>query len=79
MFISYDCSELIKELKMDIEEFGGNTIVAAWINQDGLCTNYDFIEEEMPIQKSEIAKGEFITKMTMNDLLVILEKQNEII
>ena len=28
--ISYECAELIKELKQDIEEFGGDTIVVVW-------------------------------------------------
>lgn len=28
--ISYECSDLIKELKKDIAEFGGDKIVAVW-------------------------------------------------
>ena len=80
--ISYECTELIKELKQDIEEFGGHTVVAVWCKEyEGVTiyTKYDFIEEEMPIQESEIDDGEYIKKMTMSALLMILEKQNEIL
>lgn len=80
--ISYECTDLIEELKQDIDEFGGHTIVAVWCKEcEGVIiyTNYDFIEEEMPIQKSEIDDGEYIKKMTMTALLIVLEKQNEIL
>lgn len=80
--ISYECSELISELKQDIAEFGGDKVVAAWCKEyEGVViyTNYDFVESEMPLNKSEIKDGEFIKKMTMSALLVILEKQNKVI
>ena len=44
--ISYDCSDLIEELRDDIEEFGGDTVVNVWCREDQgvtLYTNYDFI------------------------------------
>ena len=44
--ISFECSELIDELKSDIEEFGGDKIVAAWCKDTHgvtLYVNYDFI------------------------------------
>lgn len=80
--ISYECSELIEELKQDIEEFGGDTIVTVWCKEnDGLIfyTNYDFIDEEEPITEKELQNEEFIKQMTMTTLLILLEEQNEII
>lgn len=80
--ISYECTDLIEELKQDIIEFGGDTIIAVWCKEyDGVIiyTNYDFIEEKMPLEKSELKDGEFIKKMTMSALLIVLEKQNEIL
>lgn len=79
--ISYECSELIKELKNDIKEFGGNKTIATWCKEYKgviIYTNYDFIDEDYPLQKSELKDGEFIKQMTMNALLIILEKQNSI-
>ena len=79
--ISYECSELIEELKQDITEFGGDKIVAVWCKEyEGVIiyTNYDFIEEDHPLQKSELKDGEFLKQMTMSALLIVLEKQNEI-
>ncbi len=80
--ISFECSELIEELKADISEFGGDKIVAVWCKDNSgvtLYTNYDFIDEEEPITESELKDDEYIQKMTMSALLVLLEKQNEIL
>lgn len=80
--ISYECSELIEELKQDIEEFGGDEVVAVWCKEYKgviIYTNYDFIVNEAPIMNEELKDGEFIKQMTMSALLVVLEKQNEII
>lgn len=80
--ISFECSELIDELKTDILEFGGDTVVAVWCkNNSGvtLYTNYDFIDEDQPITEKELDKDEYIQKMTMSALLILLEKQNEIL
>ncbi len=80
--ISYECSELIAELKEDIAEFGGNKIVAVWckdIHWSTIYTNYDFAEDEHPIKKSELKEGEYIQKMTMSALLILLEKQNSVL
>lgn len=79
--IRYDCTDLIEELRKDIEEFGGHTIVNVWCREhDGviLYVNYDFICEENPINKSELIDNELIKRMTMTALLAVLEKQNEI-
>lgn len=80
--ISYECSDLIQELKLDIQEFGGHTIVNVWckdVQGVTIYTNYDFIDPDYPIKDSEIMEGEYITKMTMTALLILLEKQNEIL
>ena len=80
--ISFECSELIEELKEDIAEFGGDKIVAVWCKESAdvtLYTNYDFIEKEEPIGTSELHHDEYIQEMTMTALLTLLEKQNEII
>lgn len=79
--ISYDSSLLIDELRQDIAEFGGNTKVAVWLKKirgATFCTNYDFLEESMPITKAELEDDEFITTMTMSALLTLLEKQDKI-
>ena len=80
--ISYECSELIEELKEDIAEFGGDTIVAVWcMDSSGVTiyTNYDFIEEEESIAETELKENEYLQKMTMSALQILLEKQNEIL
>lgn len=80
--ISFECSELIDELKTDILEFGGDTVVAVWCKDNSgvtIYTNYDFIDEEQPITEKDLDKDEYIEKMTMSALLVLLEKQNEIL
>lgn len=80
--ISYECSELIEELKEDIVEFGGDTVVAVWCKDNSgvtLYTNYDFIDKEQPITEKEVDDDEYIQKMTMSALLILLEKQNEIL
>lgn len=80
--ISFECSELIEELKADIAEFGGDQMVAVWCKDNfgvTIYTNYDFVEEEEPIRESELQDGEYIQEMTMSALLILMEKQNEVI
>lgn len=80
--ISYESADLIEELKEDIEEFGGHTVVAVWCKEEQgveLYVNYDFIEPESPITAAELKEGEYLKKMSMTALLMLLEKQNEII
>ena len=77
--VSYESSELIADLKQDILEFGNNHIVAVWYKEiEGVTiyTNYDFIDEDSPIDQSELQEGEKIKPMTMGALLVALEQQN---
>lgn len=80
--IIYESSELIADLKQDILEFGNDYIVAVWYKEiDGVTvyTNYDFINEDSPIDQSELQDGEKIKPMTMGALLVTLEHQNSML
>lgn len=77
--IIYESSELIADLKQDILEFGNDYIVAVWYKEiDGVTvyTNYDFINEDSPIDQSELQDGEKIKPMTIGALLTALEQQN---
>ena len=63
-------------------EFGGDQMVAVWCKDNfgvTIYTNYDFVEEEEPIRESELQDGEYIQQMTMSALLILMEKQNEVI
>ena len=77
--IIYESLELIADLEQDILEFGNDYIVAVWYKEiDGVTiyTNYDFINEDSPIDQSELQEGEKIKPMTMGALLVALEQQS---
>ena len=79
--IIYESLELIADLKQDILEFGNGYIVADWCKEiDGVTvyTNYDFINEDSPIDQSELQDGEKIKPMTMGALLTALEQQNSL-
>jgi len=79
MRISIESSELIKEAKADIREFGGEKEVAVWyimVNGVPAITNYDFIDEETPIKFSELLEGEANTKIKLQKVLDVLIKQN---
>ena len=80
--ISYECSELIEELKQDINEFGVDKVVAVWCKEYYgviIYINYDFVEEVESLGGSELKDGEFIKQMTMSALLDVLEKQNSLL
>lgn len=77
--IIYENLELIADLEQDILEFGNDYIVAVWYKEiDGVTvyTNYDFINEDSPIDQSELQDGEKIKPVTMGALLVALEQQS---
>lgn len=80
--ISYECSELIEELKLDMRYYGGNKEIAVWCKETlgvTLYTNYDFDVDKIPVFSSKLREGESIKKMTISELLPLLEKQNAII
>lgn len=77
--VSYDASELIEDLKRDIAEFGGNTIVAVWCKKAKgveIYTNYDFIDKDDPISTTEIEDDEYLKQMTMTNISVAGAMQN---
>lgn len=77
--ICMECTELINELKQDIQEFGGNEVVYVWCKRAYgvvLYVNYDFITEDDPVSINELEEGEYLQKMTMTALLMLLEQQN---
>ena len=81
MKLSYECSELIEELKEDIEEFGDIDMYAFFEEIDGytFLTNYDFISEEKPLTVEEFKEDTVVQIMKASKILEILEDQNKII
>lgn len=82
MSISYECEELIEDLKRDILEFGEDEILYVWMKEIHgvkICVNYDFVVDEDPVSPNEIEKDETLTTMKAKELLKLLQKQNEII
>lgn len=80
--VSYDCEELIEELKMDIEEFGKDHYMYAMfenIDNKIFLTNYDFITEEKPLTDEEKEEFALILQLKANDILKILEIQNNVV
>lgn len=82
MKISYECDELIEELKQDILEFGEDLMLFAFyekVNGITFLTNYDFIEEDGTPHLEEYEKGTVAEIMKASEILKILEEQNRII
>lgn len=79
--ISYESDELIAELEKDIEEFGKNIEMYAifkWINGAKIYTDYDFIEEDLPLSKDELDMDEFVEIMSAEKLMNHFKEQNDI-
>lgn len=79
--ISYDCQSLIDELKQDIEEFGSHLILDVVVQDvDGVTIykDYNFIEND-PATEFTLEPGERIVKMTAATLLMMYEKENELL
>lgn len=80
--VSYDCEELIEELRMDIAEFGKDEMFVVWMRsypEHGveLAVNYDFTDE--PIDRdSEVDENERLVIMKADVLLDRFIKQNDI-
>lgn len=85
MNISFDSTELITELKRDIEECGTSKVFAVWLRKfpqfenKEFIVNYDFIVEDEAISKEEIGENERIVFMEAGVLLEMLEEQNRLI
>lgn len=79
--ISYDCRNLIDELKQDIEEFGSHLILDVVVQDvEGITIykDYNFIEND-PATEFTLEPGERIVKMTAATLLMMYEKENELL
>lgn len=79
--ISYDCRELIDELKQDIAEFGSHLILDVVVQDvEGVTIykDYNFIEND-PTTEFTLEPGERIVKMTAATLLMMYEKENELL
>ena len=81
--ISYECSGLIEELKVDIEMFG-NIDMWAFIKKAldvFVIVDYAFVDEEerITLTDTEIEEGIQVVKMKANEILTMLEEQNSII
>lgn len=75
ILISFDCENLISEVKQDIIEFGAdNAVHAVCKNRQGVKIVTDYIyditnKEEMAVAKPLIKPDEWIEKTTFNKLL----------
>lgn len=79
--ISYDCRNLINELKQDIEEFGSHLILDVVVQDVEGATiykDYNFIEND-PATEFKLEPGERLVKMTAATLLMMYEKENELL
>lgn len=79
--ISYDCRELIDELKQDIAKFGSHLILDVVVQDvEGVTIykDYNFIEND-PTTEFTLEPGERIVKMTAATLLMMYEKENELL
>lgn len=89
MKISYDCEDLIAEIKSDISEFGENDFAYAIIKQIPVklplveeWKNYEFIINyligEQPPTVNELEGGR-AELSTLGNILKLLEEQNRIL
>lgn len=81
--VSYDSTNLIEELKEDIEEFGEDhkcILVYRVYNHNIIFTNYDFIVKEKPFNpRTELEKDEKFITSTLGEALQLFEDQNRLI
>lgn len=69
------------ELKQDIEEFGSHLILDVVVQDvEGVTIykDYNFIEND-PVTEFTLEPGERIVKMTAATLLMMYEKENELL
>lgn len=81
MKISYECEEIIEELKEDIEEFGNIDMYAFFDTIDGVrvLTDYTLIVEDMPLQANEFDDTTEVQVMKAKEILTILEEENRVL
>lgn len=78
--ISFDCSDLIDELKSDISEFGDFDVLVVTSMHEGVTIykDYNFIDDH-PGPGFEIEPDEGVTQMSASKLLALYELQNKIL
>ncbi len=79
--VSFDCSELIEELKADIDEFGGDKVLEVVTEEREdvvIYKDYNFIEDDKGVS-SKLSKNEKLQKMTASALLLLYEQENSIL
>lgn len=79
--ISFDCSELIEELKEDISEFGGDMIVEVVTEEREGATiykDYNFISDDESTA-FKLSETEKLQRMTATALLLLYEQKNSIL
>lgn len=78
--ISYDCRDLINELRQDIEEFGGSMfvdVVTEKIDGVTIYKDYNFIEND-PATEFKLRAGEELVRMTATSLMDLYRIENEL-
>ncbi|MCI8378572.1 MAG: hypothetical protein HFH72_08640 [Lachnospiraceae bacterium] len=79
--ISFDCSELIEELKTDIAEFGGDKLIEVVTEErEGVTIykDYNFIsDDESTVFK--LSETEKMQRMTTSALLLLYEQESGIL
>lgn len=79
--ISYDCSELIEELKADIAEFGGDKMLEVVTEeQEGVTIykDYNFIDDDESTA-FKLTEKEKLQRMTASALLLLYKEENSIL
>lgn len=79
--ISFDSSNLIKELMKDIAEFGGDQILEVVTEEKNGVTiykDYNFLDEDESTS-FPLSDNEKLQKMTASALLILYEKENSIL
>nr|DAE76864.1 MAG TPA: hypothetical protein [Bacteriophage sp.] len=78
--VSFECTELIKELRQDIADFGENLIVEVIATQlygTTIYKDYNFISDDENT-KFELKQNEKLVKMPAVELLKLYEKENRL-
>lgn len=78
--VSFECTELIKELRRDIADFGENLIVeviATQLHGITIYKDYNFISDDENT-KFKLKQNEKLVKMPAVELLKLYEKENRL-
>lgn len=80
--ISYDCSNLIEELRQDIAEFGGDMlvdVVTEELQGVTIYKDYNLVDDNDPEHEFKLTSTEKMRRMTATALLIVYEKENQIL